>query len=129
MRCDVLRETVLMGNYPASDLVWQADMAIRGPFYQVEGEYYHRRIHQGATVSLDKDELAKFYVPTGDATFDTKHVNMFRELTGVILRSPVGIGQKARMFGALARKGKWIHRDLAADLRRLLAGRSRAGGA
>jgi glycosyltransferase involved in cell wall biosynthesis len=121
MRRDVLAETVLFGDYPASDLVWQSDMAIRGRFKQVRGHYYHRRVHDRITDALSEEELAAFYLPDSDQKFHAKRLNMFRELAGVVRRAPVSAAEKARMFRMLARKARWTWGELSAELKGLAA--------
>lgn len=133
MRREVLGQTVLLGDYPASDLVWQSDMAIRGPFRQVKGEYYYRRMHSGVTDNMNAEELAEFYEPTSASlpepdkrlkrNFNSKHINFIFQLARVIGQSPVGAGQKAKMYTRLARKANWSRSDLIGDVKRLLSTR------
>jgi glycosyltransferase involved in cell wall biosynthesis len=120
IRSEVLRRTDLLGSYPGSDLVLQADLAIRGSFTRVRGEYYHRRIHGSCTNELDAVQLAQFYVPTGERSFDATWFRMFRELARIVWQSPAGPGQKLRMLGALARHAVWARDRLATEAREVL---------
>jgi glycosyltransferase involved in cell wall biosynthesis len=130
VRSEVLRQTDLLGSYPGSDLVLQAELAIRGAFARVRGEYYHRRIHGSCTNGLDAAQLAQFYAPAGDRSFDATWFRMFGELTGVVWKTPARPGQKLRMLGALARHAVWARDRLATEarevLRRRWTGRPRA---
>ena len=127
IRAEVLRETDLLGSYPDSDLVLQADLAIRGPFTRIRGEYYHRRIHGGNTDGIDAEQLARFYVPNRSRPFDTRYLRMFRELAFVVWNAPVGFDQRRRMYGALARHALWARDRLAAEAREVVKKRW-AGG-
>jgi len=102
MRSDVLRTATLQGDYPASDLVMQSDLAIRGRFVRVSGEYYYRRIHHRCTDSLDAVALAQFYDPDRVSAFDTKMLRLFRELGRVVQRAPVTPRERRRMWILLA---------------------------
>ena len=120
IRADVLRQTHLLGSYPASDLVLQADLAIRGSFTRIRGEYYHRRIHGRSTDGLDAEQLAHFYVPDGSKPFTTRYLRLFRELGSVVWNAPTYSDQKRRMYGALARHALWARDRLAAEVREVV---------
>ena len=129
IRAEVLRQTDLLGSYPGSDLVLQADLAIRGSFTQIRGEYYHRRIHDGCTVGLDATQLAQFYVPDRARSFDANRLRMFRELAYIVWNAAAGLDQKRRMYRALARHALWARDVLTGEalevVRKRWAGRSR----
>lgn len=116
VRSSVLARTMLLGDYPASDLVLQAELAIHGAFRQVAGEYYHRRVHSRCTNALDAESLARFYEPDRKTAFDAKLMRMFRDLSRVIWRAPASRMQKGRMFGILARQLIWARTGLANEL-------------
>jgi glycosyltransferase involved in cell wall biosynthesis len=119
---DVLRQTRLLGSYPGSDLVLQADLAIRGGFTRIRGEYYHRRIHDSCTDELDPKQLAQFFLPKRGKPFDSKLLRMFRELTYTVWDAPTSMDQKRRMYGALARRALWGRDSLAEEVREVLKG-------
>lgn len=121
IRTNVLRRTGLQGDYPASDLIMQSDLAIQGPFGSVEGEYYYRRMHERCTDSLDPVELAQFYDPDRMAGFDGKVVRMFRELAKVVVRAPVPAAEKGRMWVHLARRARWERDTIMREIRGLVA--------
>jgi glycosyltransferase involved in cell wall biosynthesis len=122
VRADVLRQTRLLGSYPGSDLVLQADLAIRGAFTRVRGEYYHRRIHDGCTDELDPEQLAQFFLPERSKPFDSKLLRIFGELTRIVWNAPTSMDQKRRMYRALARRALWARDSLAAEARGVLKG-------
>lgn len=116
VRSDVLRRTILLEDYPGSDLVLQADLAIRGRIRRVEGERLYRRIHAEATGGLSGEDLARFYVPDLDESFDAKFLRMFRGLAGVVSEADVPLGEKRRMAGALLRHAIWARARLASEM-------------
>jgi len=122
VRTDVLRKTRLLGSYPGSDFVLQADLAVRGAFTRVRGEYYHRRIHDGCTNERDPEQLARFFVPERSKPFDWRLLRIFCGLTRVVWDAPTSIGQKRRMYRALARRVFGARDSLAAEAREVLAG-------
>jgi glycosyltransferase involved in cell wall biosynthesis len=122
VRADVLRQTRLLGSYPGSDLVLQADLAIRGAFTRVRGEYYHRRIHDGCTDERAPEQLAQFFVPERSKPFDSKLLRIFYELTGVVWDARTSIGQKRRMYRALVRHAFGARDRLAAEASAVLTG-------
>ena len=120
IRADVLRGATLQGDYPSSDLIMQADLAIRGRFEQVAGEYYYRRMHDGCTDNLDAVALAQFYNPGQTRAFDAKMLRIYRELAGVVYRAPVPAAEKLRLWTLLGRRVRWDRDVLARELGRLI---------
>jgi glycosyltransferase involved in cell wall biosynthesis len=124
IRADVLRRATLQGDYPASDLVMQSDLAIRGRFVRVHGEYFYRRVHQGSTQNLDAVQLAQFYVPDRTTAFPARQLRVLLELFRVVVSAPVSVRDKLRMLSVLARRAFWHRRLLARELGALLTLRS-----
>jgi len=122
IRTDGLRHATLQGDYPASDLVMQSDLAIRGRFVRISDEYYYRRMHEGCTDSLDAVALAQFYDPDRRSPFDTKMLRLFRELGRVVQRAPVTPSERRRMWVLLARRA-WNERAMLAREARHIARR------
>jgi glycosyltransferase involved in cell wall biosynthesis len=118
MRSDVLRHATLQGDYPASDLVMQSDLAIRGRFVRVGGEYYYRRMHAGCTDALDAVALAQFYDPDRRSAFDNKALRLFREIARVVQVAPVTSRERRRMWILLARRAWNARSTLAREARR-----------
>ena len=113
IRSDGLRHVTPQGDYPAADLVMQSDLAIRGRFLRVSGEYYYRRMHDGCTDNLDPVALAQFYDPDRRSAFDTKMLRLFRELGRVVQQAPVTPAERRRMWVLLARRA-WNQRAILA---------------
>ena len=54
-RRSVMRETGLLGDYPASDRVFLAEMALRGPFAEVPEVLFLHREHDGRSIRVPLD--------------------------------------------------------------------------
>ncbi len=125
MRRDRLRYATLLGDYPASDLVMQSDLAIRGRFVRVAGEYYYRRMHAGCTDNLDAVALAQFFDPERSSAFENKALRLFRELARVVQRAPVTPRDRRRMWILLARRAWNARVTLAREFRHSIRRTSR----
>ena len=126
MRRSVLRKSMLMRDYPASDLVLQANLAVLGRFQRIKGEYYYRRIHSRCTNALNAEALAQFYEPERTTSFTGKHLRMFRDLSAVVWHAQAAPSEKRRMIKALARQMYWYRNALGAEAAALLKLRRRA---
>jgi glycosyltransferase involved in cell wall biosynthesis len=129
VRREILARTDLQGNYPASDLVMQSDLAIQGRFARIRGEYYYRRMHDRCTDSLDATALARFYDPTREAPFEGRMLRMFWELAHVVRRAPVSAADKRRLFIHLMRRARWERDSLARELGAVVRKSLRLGSA
>ena len=72
MRSDVLRETPLVGDFPAADIPLLAELCLRGLFYEIPEFLFYRRVHTLATsLLLDDQSQLKAYNPekAGRAVF------------------------------------------------------------
>lgn len=116
VRARVLRDTVLIGNYPGSDFVLIADLATRGRFREVKGEYFFRRMHTETTASLDEESLAEFFEPERAEPFEANLLRLYRRHARVVRSAPVNPSEKTRMYLALARRAVWDRSDLLPEL-------------
>lgn len=124
IRTEVLRHSALQGDYPASDLVMQTDLAIRGRFIRIRGEFFYRRIHQRSTQKLDAVELAQFIDPGRTTAFPARDCRMYYELARLVAHAPVSVREKARMASLLARRAFWNRRSFAHEIGNLILRRA-----
>jgi hypothetical protein len=120
IRSAVLRQATLQGDYPASDLVMQSDLAIRGRFIRVRGEFFYRRVHVRSTQNLGAVALAQFYDPKRTTAFQARQFRMLFELMRVVQHAHVSAREKQRMWYALAQRAFWSRGSLAHELGTLL---------
>lgn len=129
IRGDVLRRTDLIGGYTSSDRVLLADLALQGPFREVEEELFLNRDHPDRSVRSfsRRRHRSAWFDPAnaGRLMFPTWRVG--EELVRVVLRAPLTAGEKRR---CLAQLGPWLWRYrgfLAHDV--VYGGREFAAGA
>ena len=53
IRIDYLRRTVLIGNYPSSDKVLLAELALLGQYYEIPEHLFFRRLHSQNSVKIN----------------------------------------------------------------------------
>jgi hypothetical protein len=62
MRSAVLHKTVLLGDYPGSDMVFLAELTLHGRFVQLPEYLFFRRMHSEASSSLKTPEELQLFV-------------------------------------------------------------------
>src|SRR5581483_6613335 len=63
MRADAMRKTRLVGDYIGSDIVFQAELALYGWFWEIPEFLFFRRLHPAASSSMSDRERRAFYDP------------------------------------------------------------------
>ena len=104
MRSDVLRSTVLNGNYSGSDHPLLAELALRGRFFEVPEPLFEHGEHAGRSVTLypnERDRLVLFR-PDQAGKLSFPRWNMARGFVHVVLRSPLSSRDKLRTIPTLA---------------------------
>lgn len=105
MRIDTLRRTRMIGSYVASDIVFLAEMALRGRFAQVPETLFLRRYH------AERPLIAKLGFRDQAAWFDTRggggaafpQANVALELLRAVRRSDLPSAEQARCAAAATR--------------------------
>lgn len=69
VRTDVLRKTGLIGSYTGSDKILLAELALHGPFHQLQEPLFFRRYHSRGSLSVHPDAGAR------DGWFNTQKRN------------------------------------------------------
>jgi glycosyltransferase involved in cell wall biosynthesis len=123
-------ETRLLGSYTASDRVYLAEMALRGPFAEVPEVLFLHREHRGRSVRDTRAEgkLLQWFdtTKTGPISFPTWRLGY--EYARAVHRAPVPRADRWRAYGALT---TWTRRrwkmlvDNVIDVGRAVVGRRR----
>lgn len=103
LRPEVVATTGLHGNYPASDLVFLAEMAMRGRCRMIpEGLFYARR-HEGNSVTCNPDirDLAAWFKGTRPRWLTFKYHRILRGIISAIHRVPLTLTQKLGAYRVL----------------------------
>ncbi|MFO0982803.1 MAG: glycosyltransferase [Planctomycetota bacterium] len=116
MRTAVLRETDLIGNYPSSDLVLLAQMALRGRFHEVPEHLFWRRDHAGQSVRKHPTPRSRvgWFDPAraGRLVFPTWR--LWAEYGRAIRRAPLS---RREQLGCLLQSAWWLRRKYLEMLR------------
>jgi glycosyltransferase involved in cell wall biosynthesis len=104
MRLDVLRKTPLLGQYPDSDRVLVAELALHGPFRRIPEPLFFRRDHPGRSTRLYPSRRMRmaWISPASGRSFALPHARQFVEYIRAIRRAPIGAGDRLRCLGYMA---------------------------
>jgi glycosyltransferase involved in cell wall biosynthesis len=108
MRASILKRTALIGNYPSSDEVLLAELALLGPFYELPERLFFNRIHPEQSIrgalSVQRARVVWF-----DAAKKGKvvlcHWRYFFECLRVIRRSPLSGYERTYCY---VQMGRWL---------------------
>jgi glycosyltransferase involved in cell wall biosynthesis len=114
MRRSALDKTRLHGSYTGSDRTLLAEMALLGPFVEVQDVLFHLREHPGRSVRVarGRDHHAR------EAWFDTSRAGKLAfprwhrlgEVVSAVGRTPMPVSDRLRCYGGLGRSvvaGDW----------------------
>jgi glycosyltransferase involved in cell wall biosynthesis len=122
-RADVLRRTMLHGDYFSSDLVLLVELALRGKFLEVADELFYRNMMPGTTTNLKSDEEQLAYFQPGLRNrMLFQHWKINWGYLWAATRAPLPAGERLNVYRYLLRRTLWDRHKLAKDL--LFAGRS-----
>jgi glycosyltransferase involved in cell wall biosynthesis len=129
MRADALRSTGLLRSFPQGDIPLVAELALYGTFYEIPEFLFFRRLHPGAMSSRDDvAAIQEFFDPSTKGRVVMTQWRLLGSHTCSVMRSPLGLAEKARLGRFLARMALWwrgkLARELVAALRHAL-GRAR----
>jgi hypothetical protein len=118
MRLDVLRDTVLLGDYTSSDTVMLCDLALRSRFHLVAEPLFSKRWHAGnryrergpGRMVWSRPELAESGRPT------CPHWLQLNGYLTVMRRAPISWDERLRCLPAIARWVRLQWRTLASDI-------------
>jgi len=118
IRHAVLRETVLHGAYPGSDYILLAELALRGPFHEVNEPLFFRRDHDArlGRAQLSAAAYAEWFDPPNAGKIQMLHWILLGDCVRVIARAPISLDQKVRCLYPLARWVRWRAPALRHDL-------------
>ena len=118
IRADILRQTLLIGDYSDSDRTLLAELGLFGPFYEIGDVLFHHRLHPQSSVAANPGRQARmsWFEPSKSGTLVFPHWHQFRVLLSVIGRGPISWNHKLMCYLFMLR---WFYRArlrLARDL-------------
>jgi glycosyltransferase involved in cell wall biosynthesis len=108
IRASALRKTDLIGNYPASDEVLLAELALLGKFYELPERLFFSRIHSGQSIrgplSVQRARVGWFDTAQ-EGKIVLAHWRYFFECLRVLRRTPLSAYQRAY---CCVQMGHWL---------------------
>jgi glycosyltransferase involved in cell wall biosynthesis len=101
IRRGVLARTRLNGAYLASDRCLVAELILYGPFYQIPEVLFSRRLHSHS-ISASREWL-DFFDPSLKGKIVMPEWRVAREHALSVSTTPLSVGVKARLYGAVLR--------------------------
>jgi glycosyltransferase involved in cell wall biosynthesis len=102
-RRSVMGQTSLLGDYPGSDRVFLAEMALRGPFAEVPEVLFHHREHDGRSIRVPLDaehqEALLGTLPAHPARLRTLRTGV--EFGRAVRRAPIGGRDRWQSYAAI----------------------------
>jgi glycosyltransferase involved in cell wall biosynthesis len=117
IRSRILRKTSLIGNYPGSDIVLFAELALHGQFFEIPEYLFFRRFHSQASSSLTSSEKAQeFMDPKSVGRFCFTEWRHLLEYARAIQRAPLDLTEKVVLDFEVLRMANWRRRQLLGEL-------------
>jgi len=101
MRAGAMRRTRLTGDYVGSDIVFQAELALYGTFWEIPEHLFFRRLHAAASSSMNDAQIRAFYAPVATPRKSARHWRHMWEHTRSISRAPLPFTERARLAAYL----------------------------
>jgi glycosyltransferase involved in cell wall biosynthesis len=118
IRTKVLRQTPLIGTYPASDLVLLSELAMRGTFHLLPEALFFRRDHpqKASQTSRAVATIASWYDPSNQGKIVMVNCRLLFGYLVSITRTPMRLTSRARCYVYMLRWLRWNLRDLRREL-------------
>jgi glycosyltransferase involved in cell wall biosynthesis len=96
IRSDVLGETGLLGNYPASDVVLLSELSLFGQFREIPEKLFLRRLHPGRSLEANPsyESLAVWFDPANRDKLIPPKTKFFVEYLRAVRRSRLSACEK-----------------------------------
>ena len=99
MRTDVLRRTRLMGAFPGADLVFVAELALFGKFYEIDRRLFFRRMHSGAHSNMEGMQgIQEFFDPRAKGKTFVPALKQHAEFLRSVAWGPLRFHEKLYLF-------------------------------
>jgi len=122
IRTGVLRETGLIGNYPASDMILLSELALHGNFHEVPEPLFQRRDHPETSIRANatSGEVAAWFDPEKADRRQFMHWRWAIEYHRAIRRA--GADDGLRCYSYLGKWMRWNRDRLAREVGRAIFG-------
>ena len=118
MRANILRKTGLLRNFPGGDIPLVAELVLYGKFHEIPEFLFYRRLHPAASSSY-KDNVSltqEFFDPSTKGRISMRQWRHLWTHGRSVMRAPLGIAEKTRLYLFILRVGVWKRNRLAREL-------------
>lgn len=123
-RTDVVKRTRLVRNYPAGDLVFMAEAALRGKFVLVPQRLTLRRASpEHWTANREPAATERMFWPSGSPRLRVVNIRRHLDYAAAALGAPLHLRDRMRALLFTLKHAYWSRAALGADLRQALSGR------
>lgn len=107
-RTEAIGHTRLIRMYPQGDLVFMAELALRGKFFLIDGDpLLFRNVAPGShSVTMSAPALREFLTP-GEVPRAHSEITVQRDYAAAVLRAPIGVFEKLRALEFVVRSVYW----------------------
>lgn len=116
IRSSILRRTKLFGNYIASDIVFLAELALHGQFFEISEYLFFRRFHPRASSSITTlEKVQEFYDPKSVGQIFLREWRHLFEYLRVIQRASLDLTEKIALDFQVLKMARWKRKQLVAE--------------
>lgn len=121
IRSRTLWKSSLIGNYPGSDIVLFAELALHGQFCEIPEYLFFRRFHPQASSRLASPrKIQEFMDPKSASRFCFTEWRHLREYIRAIQRAPLHLTEKVVLDFEVLKMANWRRRQLLGELTKVL---------
>ena len=117
-RTDILKKTMLHGDYADSDRVLLAELVLHGRFYQIPEYLFFRRAHslQSTAIAPSRQARTVWFDPAHKDKLIFPHFKQFKEYLRAIGRAPISWRDRVWCFAEMLRWMKTNRKRLLSDV-------------
>ena len=116
VRASALRRTQLLGVFVGSDECFHAELALYGKFWEVPDRLFFRRMHEGASFSMNDEARRAFYDPAGRRSHGAREWRHVGHYFRAIMEAPVAPAERLRLLRMVGRIAVLQRRELLAEI-------------
>ncbi len=121
-RANILKNSSLIGSYPASDMILLGEIVLQGEFYEIPEYLFLRREHALTSVRANPswEERAAWFNPSQKGKIQMPRWRWFLEWTKSILCSPIGLIERAMCYKELFHWAWWNRGNMKKEVKYLV---------
>lgn len=118
-RTNILQNTPLIGDYPASDMILLGEVVLNGKFHEIPQSLFFRRDHPLSSVRANPgwEDRAVWFNPSQKGKIQMPAWRWFYEWFKSILRSPIGVSERAKCVTVLFNWAKYNRSEMILEMK------------